>query len=521
MNFFKRATTSIMRSFGKSLILLILIFILGVVLSGALFARNAIITAEESLMMQMPAVATLTFDIYEAAEAGLPVFQEQIIPPTREEMFEVGNLPYVRIYDFTITTTFFSRDLLWAEMDIDEERLPETENLHSLSWFFQGARSRGAYIELFTGTGVNNPDITDIAAGLITLVDGRTFTQEEIDNNTMVVVISQAFAATNNLEVGSMIEFENIAHDYITMGREGTGVFELDRHDERFILASQTIEVEVIGIFDFAHEFVYEGHEGWHFTAALAAHSGLYNRIYLPIGIAEDVMNFVIVAMDDEMREVAVIGEEPWLQSIFVLYDPRNLEDFSVEASALLPEFWGTGDVSAAFDPVVNTMDTMLQIADLVHWSVIGVSITVLTLVIILFLRDRRHEIGIYMALGEKKLRMMFQILTEIVLIALVAITLALFVGNVLSDGISRQMFEQRLTQQMEESRNVADIIPWELALFNPGVMSIEDAIKMYDVSLDIGTITTFIGVGIAVILVSTIIPIWYIAKLEPREVLM
>jgi len=524
MNLFKRALINIVRKPASNAILLVLIFSLGTILLGAISVRNAIIATEESVMMRIPSVATLEFD-HQAAYANLgdEVWQEQLSQPTVEEMFAVGNLPYVRAYDLILHPTFYSRNLLWSKIDIDEERLPLGENLSSISWAFQGARERGAEIEIFSGNGVSNPNITDIDAGLITLGDGRTFTQAELDNNAMVVVISQAFATTNDLFVGSVIEFENIAHDYYTMAREGTGVFELDRHDAQFILDSRLLELEVIGIFDVANEFVYEAHEGWRFSEALSGRVGLYNRIYMPIGVAEDMMNFVSDVLAYFEIELTGIGtnESQWLSSIYVLYDSRDLEAFSVAASALLPEFWETGDLLVAFAPIVSSMDTMLQVADLIQWVTIVATVFVLTLLIILFLRDRRHEIGIYMALGDKKFRVVVQILMEIGLVASVGLVVSIFAGNLLADAISRQMFEQQLTEQIQDAENVSELIPWELILFNPGMMSVEETLAMHDVSLGFDTMIIFVSVGVGVILISTIMPIWYVVKLEPKEILL
>jgi len=82
-------------------------------------------------------------------------------------------------------------------------------------------------------------------------------------------------------------------------------------------------------------------------------------------------------------------------------------------------------------------------------------------------------------------------------------------------------MFEQELAQQLEVSNNTNDVIPWELTLFNSGAMSVEEVIELYDVSLDFNTALVFVSVGIAIILASTFIPIWYVVKLEPKDILV
>ena len=51
--------------------------------------------------------------------------------------------------------------------------------------------------------------------------------------------------------------------------------------------------------------------------------------------------------------------------------------------------------------------------------------------------------------------------------------------------------------------------------------MSVEEAMALYDVTLDGRTVAVFISSGFLVVLVSTLIPIWYAVKLEPKELLL
>ena len=119
MNFFKRATINVIRQPGKSTILLLIIFILGTVLSGAIVVRNAIIITEERLMMETPALSTMVFNVQSAADAtGSPTWElgraHQIEnQPTQDQISAIGNLAYVAAYDVIMLPTFFSRWFSW------------------------------------------------------------------------------------------------------------------------------------------------------------------------------------------------------------------------------------------------------------------------------------------------------------------------------------------------------------------------------------------------------------------------
>jgi putative ABC transport system permease protein len=147
-----------------------------------------------------------------------------------------------------------------------------------------------------------------------------------------------------------------------------------------------------------------------------------------------------------------------------------------------------------------------------------------MTLLITLFLRDRRHEIGIYIALGEGKGKIILQMLIEVFSVSIVAITLALFAGNALSGLISNQMLEQELLRLEREDNShfsAGTQVPVELQLFNPGTMSVEELIAAYDTSLDAATIFLFANSALLIIAISTVVPIIYVVRLSPKKILM
>ena len=536
MNSFKRAIINIKRQPAKSGVLLALTFILGVVLSAAISVRTAIVATEENVMMRVPAISTIHLDYVSATnELGRDANIWRSNRPTIYDISAVGQLPYVRAYDFYLGVSLFSRDLEWATFQVDKSKirgLSEAEIEQEISGLRSWSENAA---EVFDVRGVNNPAITDIEAGLLSLATGRTFYPEEIENGELVAVVSQNFATLNNLYIGSMMSISSAVHSNIAMVDEGVFAFSEGWLDERFMIYHEILEFEIIGILNVEHELNYENYYGWDPSRqlqdlALRDLAELHNRIYIPVTVADTILR----TEHEESLELYAQKRELWphesfpedddellIQSIFLLYDPRDLEVFTEAAKPLLPDFWSVADVSGAFYNIIASMDTMLEIADLILWLTIGVMIITLTLIITLFLRDRRREIGIYMALGDKKFKILAQFLTEIFLVAAIGIAFALFTGNILSSAISRNMLEQTLIERAEESNENEGPILWELTIFNPDEIPLEEVLEMYDTSLDIRTIGIFVGVSVAVILISTIAPIMQIVRLEPKMALL
>ena len=66
--------------------------------------------------------------------------------------------------------------------------------------------------------------------------------------------------------------------------------------------------------------------------------------------------------------------------------------------------------------------------------GIIIAGIAALSLILILWLRERVYEIGILLAIGQKKVQIISQFILELVLISIPAIILTLGLGNILAN---------------------------------------------------------------------------------------
>ncbi|MCL2680715.1 MAG: hypothetical protein FWF11_04490, partial [Coriobacteriia bacterium] len=112
MNFFTRAFVSITRNFGKTILLLLIVFALGCVISGAISVQQAVRNTDINLRAGMPVVATIDQDfeaIQESAAMGqLPEVISGLGPQLLDE---IGSLQQVRRFDYFIEATLLSAEL--------------------------------------------------------------------------------------------------------------------------------------------------------------------------------------------------------------------------------------------------------------------------------------------------------------------------------------------------------------------------------------------------------------------------
>ncbi|MCL1853622.1 MAG: FtsX-like permease family protein [Peptococcaceae bacterium] len=182
---------------------------------------------------------------------------------------------------------------------------------------------------------------------------------------------------------------------------------------------------------------------------------------------------------------------------------------------------------NGTFDVVETSMNSLQGIATMILYIAVGAAVVTLSLLITLFLRDRKHEIGIYLSLGERKIKVAGQIFMEVAVVAVIAITLSLFSGNIISGALSEQMLvDQIVADQTQEaamggggSGNYS-VQDFRARGYQSGI-SAEDLAASYEVSLNMIMVLLFYAVGFATVCVSVLVPIIYVTRLNPKKILM
>ena len=204
MRLFFRAWTSVKRQMGRTLALFLILFLLGVTIVGALSVSSAIHRADQNLRRRLPAIATVisddvALDQYAQTHGYFPENWSM----TPELIEEIGNLPYVRLFDYAVLAryTFFSRNLI---LPMDSAPYLEAPIEADIAIDQMMAMSLPVEdLETFLLKAVHNPHIADIEGGLISLVEGRAFIESEMEvGANHVAIISQAFADANHLALG-------------------------------------------------------------------------------------------------------------------------------------------------------------------------------------------------------------------------------------------------------------------------------------------------------------------------------
>ena len=499
MTVFPHVWISLKRNLGKTLLLFSLVLILGSGVAGAILASQAVLNAEKMLRMSLPPVATI--------ELHLPddIFDEpdvEIEFVTLDLIHEIAELPYVALADYSFHHFWeSSRD---ANINIYPVAF-RTFLPSPISYLMTQHVRRSHFIDLNTG--------------LIRLVDGRTFTEAEMttQNDVFPVVVSREFSELNQLNVGSFFYLDSVIRGEFVPTEDGLMIMGMDE------IARLQFEFEIIGIFELTREI--SAGDNWANDYSTAV---LLNRLYTPTWVSfkvEELSQLVRYERYD-WWELQEIYQDHWFQLAFLLYDPLDLPHFEVDASARLPAYWEVVTLSNIFATMTGAMETIRWIAENVVLFISGVAIVVLTLIVVLNLHDRKFEVGVYLALGKSRWKIVLQFMLEVLMIGGLALALSLLTGQLLARTFSEQFLYQELIHQEElrtQEREDTSFLPMldPLHWFSPGNMSIEEMMVHYEVRLDVETVFIFYGLGVLVLVLSSIIPTIYLFRLSASKILL
>lgn len=503
MNFFKRGIISIVRRPGKTAILLTLIFVLSNIIAGAISVKNALVNTEDAILDKMGVEVTIQYD-WDAIYNN-PV-GEVVVPSITAEMVEkIGQSEYIKYYDYSINQHFEARDVKNYYSDYSYE---------GNGWF--------------SLTGGQSTTLRDAENGDITIKEGRIYTQEEIDSGKPVLLISDKVAQLNALNVGSTVTFLYTLYDYsdIIVYKERAAVDGdigiLPVPIEPKIIKTFEFEFKIIGIFT-AKPVLYTDRDG----KVIEQDSPLINTVYT----VNRAINACVGEIQQEMQAAGMSdgGAYTDATSAFVLKHPDDVELFESQNKQYLPEGLIFVNNAKSFDSIRTPMANVEWISEIVMWVAVGATILIISLLVTLFLRDRRHEMGIYLALGARRGTIATQILTEVLIIALIAVSLSVFTGNLLASNMSATMLENQLAEEQKSQaqdgdygyRVAIDVYPGGGYENNEDRISTEEVMGLYKVSLDAKTVLFIYLVGMGSVLVSTLVPIIYTLRLRPRQILM
>ncbi len=495
MNFFKRAFTSIARKPGKPLILLLLIFVLCNIIAGAISVKDALNNTKRSLLEKMGAEVRIEVDWdYVWNTEG---FDYSMLQKLDQDLVEkLGSSELVKRTYYTMQFWAQAKNMqnTWGGGIIGLDDMLYSSGVSS-GKMIMPVDPDEPYINYASLTlyGGNQTVIRQVENGDISITDGRAYTQEEIDSGAKVILVSKKFAEKNNLSIGSTVTISQTLYNWGDW-ESGTTSEEVEQ------------DFTVIGIFtpipkhssnngeDDGNQSDYDSEYD---------NSAMTNNKAIGAFIDSVLEKAHEMGMDD-------YTVDPDISASFIVNTIDDVELYEAQNKNSLPRGYKFTDNSENLSEIAKPMDNMNLIANIILYVAVGATVLIIALLITLFLKDRTREMGIYLSLGERKFKIAAQILTEVLFVAIIAVTLSVFSGNVLAKQMSSSLLSSQLDETQENN-----------IYYGNDTISGDDFKDEYSVDLNGETVGFIYAVSLGSVLVSTLIPVISTLRLKPRKILL
>jgi putative ABC transport system permease protein len=314
--------------------------------------------------------------------------------------------------------------------------------------------------------------ISGVEAGTISLIDGASF-NETTEN---AVLISQELAEANSLAVGGELKLKTTA----------------DETEKTFT---------ILGIYQ------------------ATAENFNHNTVYTNLAAAKQFLS-------------AEQQENPTVENVkYYLASASAKDDFLLEAAAKYPNLAADNlqlDIDdSTYQTMVGPIENVGSFASTIMWIVMAAALVIITLIVVINVKDRRYEMGVLLSLGAKKTNILGQIFTELIIVGTVGFLFSLGTSQILAKQMGEGMLAQQIASSESETAAPANQPARGMnaggnmfAAMNGGASSNVQQIDEINVSAGAGEYLTLFGAGYLVLLAAMVLPSINILRYQPKTIL-
>ncbi|WP_413526173.1 ABC transporter permease [Latilactobacillus curvatus] len=494
MNFIKRAWQNVIFKKGRSFLLIIVMTVIMIFIMAGLLIRNAAITTVNNTKQQVDASVTLSANRDQAFKK-MRASASSDAPSTTATRPKL-TMPSVKLKDVTAISKLSGL----ANYNVSVTTSANASSIKAITTSSSSSNSggmMGGNAESSTSTGdlqitgvLNTATLSDFKDNTSKITKGRALNSS--DKNNSNVVIESELAKENSLKVG----------DTIKVKASTTG--------------KKAYTLKVVGIYKTSQS---SGGMGPQQTDPA-------NVIYTAYTLANQIK-----------------GQTGKVDSAtFTLSDPTKKNSFVKAAKKIIntKKFTVTADDST-YQSLKQSMQKMASFANKIVWLVAIAGTVILALIIILMVRERRYEMGVLFSLGEKRVKIVGQLLVEMFMLLIVSLALAGIGGRFAGQALSKQVMRS-VTTETTTSSQTNNMQPGGNGgpggaqapsgqtggnrpsgqMPQPG-QSVKKAVKASDLDLKISAVTLMqLGAfGFTIIAFAVLLASLNILRLEPRKILI
>ena len=222
---------------------------------------------------------------------------------------------------------------------------------------------------------------------VFTIKEGKNI--EENDKNS--IIVHEEFAKQNNLKLGDEVNLE---------------LLDLEKSEE-----IKSHKFKIIGIFSGKKQETYTG----------LSSDFSENMVFVDYSTSQEILN------KSENNKIAnkILMYSGSAESTDLALN--KLKELKIDESTYFVK-----KDSNAFEESLESVSGIKHMIKIMTYSIMLGGMVVLSLILILWLRERIYEIGIFLSIGTSKIQIIMQFIFELLFISIPSIISSLFLGNVL-----------------------------------------------------------------------------------------
>lgn len=187
------------------------------------------------------------------------------------------------------------------------------------------------------------------------------------------------------------------------------------------------------------------------------------------------------------------------------------------------------------YQQMLQPLNNVSSFAKNIVLLVAAAGVIILTLIIMLSIRERKYEIGVLLSLGESRTKVIAQFFVEIVICMLFALGIAAASGNVVGNAVGNQLLNQQTTSQEANTQTnpagnggpgqgqmpSGNASPRSGAQMGGNPFTQTEAIQELNISLQPMEIVSLAGIGLGISLFSIVLSSAGILRLNPKKILI
>ncbi|TYU27304.1 ABC transporter permease [Listeria monocytogenes] len=497
MNFFKRAWLSMKARKGRSVLQLIIFTVVCVLILSGFTIQSAADKASELTREQLGGTVTLTVDREKQMQAmrdeaassdsssteSKPQFESS--PIDVSDANELAKLNHVASYNYYSSTQALASGFDPIESSGDTSSSNDETSTTTETQGPGGGQGGPQMVDadLSISGLLDSATSTDFEAGTSELTSGVAITSADKDKN--VAMVEENLAKENDWKVGD---------SFTVTSSDG----------------NTKVTLKIVGI--------YKTTDSGSDMAQNFSFLNPYNKVYVPYTVANTIKG------SDYKNTVD--------SAVYTMDDAANISAFEKEAKKVDSIDWDTFKLDAndtLYQQMIGPINSVASFSKNVVYIVSIAGALILGLLVMMQVRDRKYEMGVLLAIGEKRGKLIAQFFVEILIVALVSFGLAAASSHYVAQLAGNQLLAQQNSSTTETTTTTENRGPGGSGQgggpggFGQSVSNLTkntEQIKELDIQVTLEDMLKMGGIGIGIAFISVLLPAALVLRMNPKTIL-